>query len=366
MLEFAWAATRALRTDPRVAVRSVVPVPARWMRRVQNAARRAKGAGGWPRDLERRLAELAPGPEIVPFLPRAGASLDAAASAVARHLAGWPERVAGSILDEGGYVAARTAETLGVPAIAVAHGTDARTAAAVGPEGPTSAAARRARWTVGQARVVAVSEYLADVVAEIAPRPVVVPFTVFARDFPLAAPAPPTPPVHLLFVGRLSREKGLDRLLAGLARMSAIDWRLELVGPEVPDFDVRRQIRVLGLGERVDLVGNRPQGEVATRYGAAHALVVPTRAEALGNVIVESLLVGRPVLAAAVGGVPEIVTPEVGRLVEGDDDIAWAAALERFCRDVADGRFAPRALRAAAEPWTWERQASRFVDVVTA
>ena len=366
VLEFAWAATRALRTDRRVEVRTIVPVPAPWMRRVQNVARRVKGAGGWPPDLETRLGMLVPAPELVPYLPRAGASLDAAASAVARHLAGWPERVFGSILDEGGYVAARTGQAVHAPAIAVAHGTDARTAVAVGRERGAGGAATRTRWTVGHARILTVSAHMARVVARIASRPEVVPFTVFAGDFPIAASVSPVPPIRLLFVGRLSREKGLDRRLGGLARMTETDWRLDLVGPEVSSFDARARVDALGLAARVEFRGNLPQDEVATRYATAHGLALPTRAEALGNVIIESLLVGRPVIAAAVGGVPEVVTPDVGRLVEGEDDVAWAAALERFCGDVVAGRFEPAALRAAAEPWTWEAQATRLVDFVLA
>lgn len=362
VLEFVWAATRALRTDGRVEVRTIVPTPARWMRRVQNAARRRGGAGGWPADLEGRLAALVPRPELVPYSPRPGASLDAAARAVARHLGSWPERVLGSILDEGGYVAARVGAALGAPAVAVAHGTDIR--GAVAGHHASGSAAGRARWTVGHARVLAVSEHLADVVARIAPRPPVVPFTVFARDFPLAPRVPPAPPVRLLFVGRMSREKGVDQLLGGLARARGVDWRLELVGPAVSGFDVPATLRSLGIEDRVELRGNLPQPQVAGRYAAAHALALPTRAEALGNVLVESLLVGRPVLGAAVGGVPEVVTPEVGRLVEGEGDAAWATALEGFCRDVVQGRFDPVALRSAAEPWTWEQQAPRLVELV--
>jgi len=360
VLEFAWAATRALREDPRVETRTLIPVPRSAFRRWHNRARAFKEAAPWPEDLEGRLRMLEPTPELVPFGPRPGRSLESATRAVARALGTWPDRLLGSILDEAGYVAARVGHRLRRPAIAVAHGSDAR-AAARGLGGP----GQRARWTASHAaRIVAVSEHLADVLAELAPRPVVVPFTVFARDFAPAPPPDPELPTRLVFVGRLSRPKGVDRLLRALARTTDGELFLELVGPVVRGFDASALARELGVSHRVRFLGSLSQGDLQPRYAQAHAVVLPSREEGLGNVLLEGLLVGRPLVASDVGGVPEVVTPDVGIRVASGDSAAWAEALVALRRGLREGRWDPSRLRRHAEAFTWESQGPRLVDVL--
>jgi glycosyltransferase involved in cell wall biosynthesis len=82
--------------------------------------------------------------------------------------------------------------------------------------------------------------------------------------------------------------------------------------------------------------------------------VHPSRAEGLGNVLVESLLVGRPVVARSVGGIPEVVDPKVGALVTGDDPAAWAQAVEAVWGRLARGDLAPERLRRWGMRFAWE------------
>ena len=102
-----------------------------------------------------------------------------------------------------------------------------------------------------------------------------------------------------------------------------------------------------GLTERVRFAGGQPQSKVAMYYSAADVSVLASHSEGCPNVVLESLACGTPVVATAVGGVPEILrSGENGLMVAARSPTALAdgmrAALardwsrDRVCRSVAD------------------------------
>lgn len=173
-----------------------------------------------------------------------------------------------------------------------------------------------------------------------APRPVVVFPAWTDLDLFLAVPdrfvsasAP-----EILFIGSLVPGKGVHDLVEAFARLAAQhpSARLVLIGPLSNQGYVTRlgrRITVLGLDARVRFMGELPQSELAGWLARAALLVIPSRSEGLGRVILEAFAAGVPVLACRVGGVVDLVRPEVtGWLVEpGDVDaltgrIAWVLA----------------------------------------
>lgn len=340
LLEYAAAVVRALREDG-LEVEPVVfgPEPTA----LANRWRRLAGKPPFPTDLRARVESALPGCAWIPYWPLPGRSLQSAARSVARHLRGRPPSVLlGSLLDEAGFVAAAVARRLGRPAVVVAHGSDV-TRWVHRPRAPSAV---RSSWTLRKASaVVAVSDALAEPLRSVGLQVEVVPFTVFGRDFALA----PLPALEegpkLLFVGRLGPAKGFDvavELLDALPRA-----RLTAVGPREPGVRLPDHPRFRWLGVR-------SHSEVAPVYREHHLLVHPSRAEGLGNVLVESLLVGRPVVARSVGGIPEVVDPKVGALVTGDDPAAWAQAVEAVWGRLARGDLAPERLRRWGMRFAWE------------
>jgi glycosyltransferase involved in cell wall biosynthesis len=104
--------------------------------------------------------------------------------------------------------------------------------------------------------------------------------------------------------------------------------------------------RELGLDGRVSFLGALPRERVLELFRAADASVLPSAWENFPHTIVEALAVGCPVIATAVGGVPEVVKDgENGLLVAPGDSAALGAAIARF---FADGEL--RARLAAAAP----------------
>ena len=212
-----------------------------------------------------------------------------------------------------------------------------------------------------------VSPYTTELVREIGLEPAGV-FPAFMDLEPLLGPPKPLPEQpQALFVGVLELYKNVD----GLAEA----WRLAAAHVD------GAALRIVGSGTRAgvleQLVADLPQqtswtprletGEVAAALDEATALVLPSRSEGMGRVVVEALCRGRPVVASRVGGIPDLVRDGVnGILVEAGDTHGLADALVRVLRDreLAD-RLAAGA-RESVEPWlaTPEEYAARLREAV--
>jgi glycosyltransferase involved in cell wall biosynthesis len=356
--EFVWDAIELTAAERAFDVEVILPVPHAAARRLQAARRARRGAAGWPDGIDARLAALEPRPTLVPFVPVPERSIEAAAVAVAVHLvarrrAQRPSLLVGAFLDEGGYVAAHAARALGVPSLVTAHGTDVRALdpAIVGASATLAAKGRRSARALAEATdVVAVSRELVDRLARAGREAALIPFTARPERFPLTPRVAHGGPTRVLFVGRLSREKGADVALRALPMLHATrPAELTLVGPAAPGLDARALAAELGLGPAVvRFTGELDRAALVDAYAKADVVVLPSEAEGLPATLVEAMLVGRPVVASAVGGIPELVDAEVGRLIPPRDPAALAAAVaELAARPPAIERVHARA-RAAS------------------
>jgi glycosyltransferase involved in cell wall biosynthesis len=196
-----------------------------------------------------------------------------------------------------------------------------------------------------------------------------------------AALAPGTPGGGgLLCVGAVAPHKGHDTLIAALAELVHLPWRLTIVGALVRDRDfvdrVRRQAAASAIDDRVDFTGPLTAAEVDHAYTAADLVVLPSQFETYGMVVTESLSHGVPVLATEVGGIAEALgeTPagrRPGILVAPGDSAALAAALRCWLADASlrqTLREAARQRRDTLTSWTTTgaRVAQALADAVAA
>ena len=140
---------------------------------------------------------------------------------------------------------------------------------------------------------------------------------------------PASDPTRCVCVGRLSWEKGQDRLLEAIARVPGLS--LTLVGEGTYRTELEHQVDRLGLSGRVNFAGW--QDDPSPFVASAGLLVNPSRQEGLGLATVESLLAGTPVLATDVSGSREALScGQYGMLVDDSVD-GLAAGLAAYSAD---------------------------------
>ena len=137
----------------------------------------------------------------------------------------------------------------------------------------------------------------------------------------------------LLFVGRLSKEKGIYDLLAAfkntLSRFPHAT--LYLIGQTSLDKDINKLIKDEEMNGKACYMGPRPHTELPLWYNACDFLVLPSYTEGMPNVVVEAMACMKPVVVTSVGGIPEVVENNVtGLLVEPGEIHDLAEAMLRL------------------------------------
>jgi glycosyltransferase involved in cell wall biosynthesis len=136
----------------------------------------------------------------------------------------------------------------------------------------------------------------------------------------------------LAFAGRLGPQKALGVALEAVAAVPDVTLIVAGDGPDRAALEARAI--ELGLEGRSRFLGSVSREQVLRLFGAADASVLSSAWENFPHTVVEALAVGCPVIATAVGGVPEVVRDgENGLLVPPNDVAAFAAAIRRFFED---------------------------------
>ncbi len=279
-----------------------------------------------------------------------------------RALALRPNVILATWLFPAGWAGLMAARRLNLPLVIKVHGSDLMLL----KEDPARLPFLR-QALEGAHGVVAVSQPLAEEARALGARRVKVVPNGLNRDLfaPASRPAAraelglPLEDRLLVFVGRLTPVKGPDLVLEALARLPRV--RLVMVGGGSMEHRLKELAQRLGITGRVIWAGPQPHHKVPRYLAAADALVLPSRSEGDPNAVLEALGCGRPVVAAAVGGVPQVVREgDNGALFPPGDSQAMAQAIER----VLHGDWPPEQLNRAVAGRSWPASAAELCQVL--
>jgi glycosyltransferase involved in cell wall biosynthesis len=134
-------------------------------------------------------------------------------------------------------------------------------------------------------------------------------------------------PTRLIGVGSLYDAKGWEHLLDALALVDR-ELHLDLIGDGILRPDLEARAAQLGVADKVTFHGWRPKEEVAERLREADLFVITSQYDSNPCAVIEALASGVPVVATAVGGIPEMVTDGMGLLAEPGDPDSIADAID--------------------------------------
>jgi glycosyltransferase involved in cell wall biosynthesis len=171
----------------------------------------------------------------------------------------------------------------------------------------------------------------------------------------------------ILFVGALSEIKGCAYLIAAMPHVLEAEPKASLivigVGPQQLELQVLASR--IGVESKVQFLGSQSPTQVRDWMRLARVFVLPSVEEGLGVVLLEALACGTPCIGSRVGGIPDVITPDVGLLTPVGDPAALASAIKSaltLSRDAWQGLS--RAARERAErEYDWRLIASQLISV---
>jgi len=141
--------------------------------------------------------------------------------------------------------------------------------------------------------------------------------------------------------------------------------KLILLGRGPLEKQFRAYVKKIGIEKNTDIVTERiPEGDLAQLYAACDVFALPSPWQPFGMVFVEAMATGKPVIGSAVGGIPEIITPDAGFTVPPRDSKTLANRILRLLEDDSLRRRMGRAARKRVEKmFTWNHTARGYDEL---
>jgi glycosyltransferase involved in cell wall biosynthesis len=169
--------------------------------------------------------------------------------------------------------------------------------------------------------------------------------------------------LNLLFVGRLSQEKGVDILLraCGLLHQMDVPFNLKVVGEGPEQTQLKSLASDLGLGDCIQFAGPVEHAELGNTYRAHDIVCMPSRSDPFPLVALESMASGALLLAASTGALQDLLAGGCGILLKDNAPEPWAKALADVHRNPENAeRIAGKGQQITYERYSWEAVSARL------
>lgn len=166
----------------------------------------------------------------------------------------------------------------------------------------------------------------------------------------------------MLYFGRLSREKGVDKLLK-MMYVYKPGLRLKIAGAGPLESELRAYIDQKGLAGKVEFLGHLGGDDLRRQIQLASLCIVPSQTfETFGFAVLESLALGTPVAASRIGAFPEILREDLGELFDPLDLTSMADAVHKL-KDRKSPAFSASAKSYAAKQYSSDRHYEQLIDL---
>lgn len=167
----------------------------------------------------------------------------------------------------------------------------------------------------------------------------------------------------LLYVGRIDREKGLDRFIQALAQSGRRDLQLAIGGKGAFRPELEQLCAELRLRDQVVFTGFVPDEDLPRLLNSVDIFAMPSHAELQSIATLEAMASGLPVLAANARALPELVSPGVNGLLFDPQNIShMVSAIDSLMAQHSQWKRMGAASRAVAEHHAHERVVKRYVQ----
>lgn len=185
-------------------------------------------------------------------------------------------------------------------------------------------------------------------------------------DTDLFQPGLPRREPLVLFVGSLIERKGPKYLIEAM-NFLRLDWpevKLVIIGEGSQFFELKNLVITLGLENTVDFVGAQTQESVSSWLRRAKVFVLPSIEEGLGVVLLEALSSATPCIGSSVGGIPDVITPDVGVLFPPCDSKKLADGIWELVHDPHKWQiYSDNARKRAETIYSWDKIGDEIIDV---
>lgn len=170
----------------------------------------------------------------------------------------------------------------------------------------------------------------------------------------------------ILFVGSLIPRKGVTYFLEALVKffIQMPGYQALILGGGSQQAALETQARQLGIDHKIKFAGFVSQEQIRYAMRKAKLLVLPSLEEGQGVVLLEALASGTPIVASNVGGIPDVVTSDVGYLVAPADPIGLSKGMHTLLVNTEQWQAMSKAARnRAVNFYDWQLISKKFLDV---